>query len=142
MLARINLLFAFSISSLLVFYFAGRLILIKIVAAVAPSMVPYFIAAYTLAALMLTVLIVAKTTVRLAGFAMAARASRVSTRFFVAQVMLCLAHLSVFVAIYALFASSGGGGIQWAWLLGPLLYAAGIYLAVIDLRKRASQAAG
>ena len=135
-------MFAFAMSTLLVFYFAGRFVLVRIVATVAPSMVPYFIAAYTLAALMLTVLIVAKTTIRLGGYSMAARGRKVQARFFVTQAMLCLAHLCVFFAAYTLFSPDASGEIHWTWLLAPLLYAAGIYGAVIDLRQRAAQATG
>ncbi len=142
MLARLNLLFAFSMSTLLVFYFAGRFVLVKIVATVAPSMVPYFIAAYTLAALMLTVLILAKTMIRLGGVSTAARGRRLNVRFFVAQVMLLLAHLCALFAAYTLFFLGASGEIHWSLLLAPLLYAAGIYLAVIDLRQRAAQATG
>ena len=139
-----NILFAFSILTLLGFYFGGRFVLVKFVEALAPPLVPYFIAAYTLAALMLTVLIVAKTTIRLEGVSMAARASPASTLSLsvVAQGLLCLAHLCVLFAVYALFAIGGDGAVQWPWLLAPLLYAAGIYLAIIDFQKRASQAAG
>ncbi|UCH49183.1 MAG: hypothetical protein JSU95_05185 [Betaproteobacteria bacterium] len=140
MLARINLLFAFSMLTLLVFYFAGRFVLVKIVAAVTPSLVPYFIAGYTLVALMLTVLIVAKTTIRLEAMSSAARARRPNARYFVAQVLLCLAHLCVLYGIYAMFFPGSDGATQSPWLLAPLVYATGIYLAVIDMRKRASQA--
>ena len=137
-----NILFAFSILTLLGFYFGGRFVLVKVVEALAPPLVPYFIAAYTLAALMLTVLIVAKATVRLGGVSMAARASPAGGLSVVAQGVLCLAHLCVLFAVYALFAAGGYGAVQWPWLLAPLLYAAGIYLVIIDFQKRASQAAG
>ena len=137
-----NILFAFSILTLLGFYFGGRFVFVQIVEALAPAIVPYFIAAYTLAALMLTVLIVAKTTIRLEAVSMAARASPASALSVVAQVVLCLAHLCVLFAVYAQFAIGGDGAVQWPWLLAPLLYAAGIYLLIIYFQKRASQAAG
>ncbi|UCD68769.1 MAG: hypothetical protein JSW48_01265 [Betaproteobacteria bacterium] len=142
MLARINILFAFSILTLLAFYFGGRLVLVEIVEALAPPLVPYFIAAYILVALMLTVLIVAKTTIRLEAVSMASRTSPASARSVAAQGLLCAAHLSVLFAIYVLFAIGGDGAVHWPWLLPPLLYAAGIYLAIIDFQKRASQAVG
>ncbi len=142
MLARINILFTFAILTLLGFYFGGRYVLVPIVGALAPPLVPYFIAAYTLAALMLTVLIVAKTTIRLGAVSMAARARPAGALSLAAQGLLCLAHLCVLFAVYALFAIGGDGALQWPWLLAPLLYAAGIYLVIIDFQKRASQAAG
>ena len=142
MLARMNLLFSFSILTLLVFYFAGRFVLVKIVAAMAPPLVPYFIAAYTLAALMLTVLIVAKSTIRLEAASMAARARSPDGRYFVALALLLVAHLCMVYAVYALFTTDIYGAAQWPWIVASLLYGAGIYLAIIDMQKRASQAAG
>lgn len=142
MLARVNFLFSFSILTLLVFYFAGRFVLVKIVAAVAPPLVPYFIAAYALAALMLTVLIVAKSTIRLEAASMGARGRSPDGRYFVALALLLLAHLCVVYGVYALFTTDIYGAAQWPWLLASLLYGAGLYLAIIDMQKRASQAPG
>lgn len=142
MFARLNFLFAVSILTLLAFYLPGRFIFHKAILALAPALAPYFIAAYMLAALMLTVLVLAKTVIRLDAISSLARARKSTARTILAQSVLLLAHLCTLFAIYTMFSADSGGERWWLWLVTPVLYAAGITLAVADLQKRALQASG
>ncbi|NIO39776.1 MAG: hypothetical protein GTO41_06015, partial [Burkholderiales bacterium] len=83
-----NFLFAVSLLTLLIFYFTGRFVILKAVSAAAAVAVPYFIAGYTLATLMLTVLVVAKTAIRFEAIATAARAREPTSRSVAAQLLL------------------------------------------------------
>ena len=140
MLGRLNFLFAVSILTLLVFYFAGRFVVLKVIVAFAPAAAPYFIAACALAALMLTVLVLAKTVIRLDALSAAARWQKASMRSVAAQMTLGLAHLCAFFALYTSFVTGSDGSVWWPWLVAPALYAAGIAANVTDLRMRALRA--
>jgi hypothetical protein len=142
MFARLNFLFAVSISTLLAFYLAGRFVIHKAIVALAPALSPYFIAAYMLAALMLTVLVLAKTVIRLDAVSSVARAGKMTSRTVVSQAVLCLAHVSTLSAVYLLFAADHDGSLWWLWLVAPVLYAAGLVLAIADLQRRALQSPG
>ncbi len=65
MLARLNFLFAVSASVLIAFYVVGRFVILEAILKIAPARAPYFVAAFALSALMLTVLELAKTVIRL-----------------------------------------------------------------------------
>ncbi len=141
MLGRLNFLFSVSLLTLLLFYVAGRFAILKLILAIAPALAPYFIAAYTLVALMLTVLVVAKTANRLGTVSTAARGQDATGRTFAAQGVLCLAHMCTAFAIYNAFANSVNGTSWWPWLVAVLLYASGIRLVLTDMRTRAAQVA-
>ena len=138
MLTRLNFLFSVSILILFVFGFAGRFFIIKAVSAIVPGLTPYFIAAYVLATLALTVLAVARIAIRLGPVATAARSRALAVRGYGAQILLCLAHLCVFFAIRALLIPDEHEiSHWWPWLLAPALYLAGVWLFISDLRRRA-----
>ena len=73
MIARLNFLFAVAASVLIAFYMVGRYILVEAALRIAPAVVPYLAAGFTLIALMLTVLAMAKTVIRLESTSVAAR---------------------------------------------------------------------
>jgi len=137
MLARMNFLFSISILALLLFYFAVRFVFVPVISAVAPAVVPYFIAAYVLSVLMLTVLGIAKVVMRLNAASSAARTQRVAIRGIGAQVVLCLAHVCVLYALLTLFETHYAGATWWLWLGAPALYTGGIILFVTDMQQRA-----
>jgi len=137
MLTRINFLFSISILILLLFYFAGRFVFVVVISRIAPGLVPYFISAYVLAALMLMVLAVARVVIRLDAISAAARAQRLTLRAYTSQIFFCLAHLCVLFGMVALFASNHEGTTWWPWFAGPALYVGGIAFFVGDLRERA-----
>lgn len=60
MISRLNFLLAVAMLTVLLFYFAGRFLLLKAVMGIDPTLAPYFTAAYGLGALMFTVLVLAK----------------------------------------------------------------------------------
>jgi hypothetical protein len=137
MLARINFLFSTSLVILLLFYFGGRYVFLRVISGLAPGLVPYFIGAYILAALMLTVLAVAKVVIRLGAVSSVARAQRPTLNGYGAQVLFCLAHLSVICAITTRIPQGSEQIIWWPWFAAPALYSGGIYMFVIDIRQRA-----
>ena len=104
-------------------------------------MVPYLSAAYGLGALMLAVLILAKTVIMLEPFASAARHQGGTMRSVVAQAILLVAHLCAIVAVYAKFTLGTGDSAWWPWLLASALYGVGVATAVADWRQHAVQPA-
>lgn len=140
MISRLNFLLAVSMLTVLLFYFAGRFVFLKALLAVAPASAPYFTAAYGLAALMLTVLVLAKTVIRLGSVSTAARTSEAGLRLLAAQAILCLGHVLVIFALYTRFVAQDGDPVSWPYFLAALLYAAGIAAAIFDMRNRALQA--
>ena len=139
MFARLNFLFAVSALTLLLFYLSGRFVFLEAILAVAPSGAPYFSAAYALVALMLSVLVLAKTVIRLGRVSAIARHRGADFRSFIAQLTLLLAHLCAGFAVYTLFTEADGSGPWWPWILAALLYPGGIGIAVSEWRKRALQ---
>ena len=55
MIARLNFLLAVSVSVVLAFYVVGRFVFLELILRTAPEFAPYFVAAFALSALMLTV---------------------------------------------------------------------------------------
>ncbi len=139
MLARINFLFSISLLILLLFYLGGRYVFLHVVSGLAPGLVPYFIAAYILAALMLMVLAVAKVVIRLEAVSSVARARRLTLNGYGAQVLFCLAHLCLLSAIATRIPAGSEQIIWWPWLAMPALYLGGSSMFVIDIRQRASR---
>lgn len=137
MLTRLNFLFSVSVLVLLAFGFAGRFVLFRSISVIAPGLTPYFIAAYVLATLMLTSLILAKLAIRLGPTASAARSRVLAMTSYSSQVLLCLAHVCVFFAIRTLVVPESGMNLWWPWLASPALYFGGIALFISDLRRRA-----
>lgn len=134
MLARLNFLLAVSASVLIAFYIVGRFALVEVVERIAPALVPYFVAAYALAALMLTVLALAKTVIRLDRLSAAARHHRVRVATVLAQLVLCVGHLCVFLGVNRFFTGVVDG--NWAfWLLALVLYVTGIVISIAVWRK-------
>ena len=140
MISRLNFLLAVSILTLLGFYLAGRFLFLKALLSLAPGLAPYFTAAYGLAALMLTVLVLAKTVIRLAPLSSAAPFRQAGLHTLLAQTALYAGHGLVVLAVYAVLAAQDAGPVSWSWLLAIMLYAAGIAGAINDWRKRAPQA--
>ena len=138
MLARLNFLFAVSASVVIVFYAVGRFVFLEAIMRIAPTMAPYFVAAFALSALMLTVLALAKTTIRLGSASTAARNQPVRAATFFAQAAMCLAHAFAFFGVYAFFTTANSSATWVPWALAGALYMAGIFLSINDLRKRAS----
>jgi hypothetical protein len=137
MLARLNFLLAVSASVVIAFYVVGRFVFLEVISRVAPTMVPYFVAAYALLALMLTVLLLAKTMIRLGSVSMVARNQRARTGTFLAQTVICLAHAFAFFGVYAFFTTANSGANWLPWVFAGALYLVGIVVAIADLRKRA-----
>ena len=100
-------------------------------------MAPYFVAAYALVALMLTVLALAKTVIRLESASAAARNQPARAATFFAQTAICLAHAFAFFGVYAFFTTANSSANWLPWVLAGALYLAGIVVAIADLRKRA-----
>ncbi len=139
MISRLNFLLAVSMLSLLLFYFAGRFLFLKALLAIAPTLTPYFTAAYGLAALMLTVLVLAKTVIRLTPISSAARAREAGLRSLPAQAVLFVGHALVFFAVYTIFVAQDADPVSWPYFLAALFYVAGIAAAITDWRKLVSQ---
>ena len=137
MLARLNFLLAVSASVVLAFYVVGRFVFLEVISRVAPTIVPYFVAAYALIALMLTVLVLAKTMIRLGSASKAARNRQARAGTFFAQTAICLAHAFAFFGVYAFFTTANSGANWVPWVLAGALYLAGVFVAIADLRKRA-----
>ncbi len=140
MISRLNFLLAVSLLTLLAFYLAGRLLFLKALLAWAPTLTPYFTAAYGLAALMLTVLVLAKTVIRLGPVSSAARTHEAGLSSLLAQAALYMGHALVVFAVYKIFVVQDAGPVLWPYFLAMLFYAAGIASALTDWRKRALQA--
>jgi hypothetical protein len=139
MISRMNFLLAVSMLTVLTFYLVGRFVLLELLLATAPALTPYFTAAYGLAALMLTVLVLAKTVIRLAPITLAARNRKAGVHSLPAQATLCLGHVFVCFGAYTTFSAQDADSALWAYLLAALLYALGIAGAIFDWRKRALQ---
>jgi hypothetical protein len=137
MLARLNFLFAVAASVVIGFYVVGRFVFLEAILRIAPTMAPYFVAAFALSALMLTVLVLAKTMIRLGSASMAARYQRARAGTFFAQAAICLAHVFAFFGVYRFFTVANNSGNWLLWVLAGALYLAGIFIAIADLRKRA-----
>jgi len=137
MLARLNFLLAVSASVVIAFYVVGRFVFLEVISRVAPTMVPYFVAAYALLALMLTVLVLAKTMIRLGSASMEVRNQPARAGTFFAQTAICLAHAFAFFGVYAFFTTANSGANWLPWVFAGALYLAGIVVAIADLRKRA-----
>jgi hypothetical protein len=140
MIARLNFLFAVSILTVLLFYFVGRFVILQVILASAPALAPYFSAAYALAALMLTVLVLAKTVIRLGPVSTVVRYRKAGMRSGVAQVALYLAHLCTLFAAYTMFSQQDVAAAWWPWVLAALLYAGGIAATMAEWRRLAMQA--
>jgi len=138
MLGRLNFLFAVSASIVIAFYVVGRFVILEALLRIAPTIAPYFVAAFALAALMLTVLALAKTVIRLEKTSVKARDRGARATTFIAQTAICLAHVFAFSGVYAFFTMTGGSGAWMPWVLATALYLAGIVIAIADWRKRAS----
>ena len=141
MLARLNFLFAVSASVVIAFYVVGRFVLLEAILKIAPAFAPYFVAAFALSALMLTVLALAKTVIRLENTTVAARTLPARGGTFLAQSAICLAHVSTFFGVYAFFTTADGSAAWLPWVLAAALYLAGIVISIGDWRKRALIAA-
>ncbi|HUU73742.1 MAG TPA: hypothetical protein VMW70_14025 [Burkholderiales bacterium] len=141
MIARLNFLFAVAFLTVLVFFFVGRFLILEGLMASAPSLAPYFTAAYALAALMLTVLVLAKTVIRLNPATSVARYRKAGLRTGFAQAILFLGHACALFALYTTFVSQPPEPASWPWLLAPVLFAAGVAVTIVDWRKRALQTA-
>ncbi len=126
--------------TVLLFYFAGRFLLLKAVQGFDPSLAPYFTAAYGLGALMLTVLVLAKTVIRLGAISSAARTRVGGSRSLLVQAVLYAGHLLVIFGVGTMLVAQGAGAVSWPYLPAMLLYAAGIAGAIADWRTRAVQA--
>lgn len=137
MIARLNFLLAVSASIIIAFYVVGRFVFLEVISRVAPTMAPYFVAAYALVALMLTVLALAKTVIRLESASAAARTQRARAGTFAAQMVICLAHAFAFFGVYAFFTSANNSANWLPWVLAAALYLAGIVVSIADMRKRA-----
>jgi hypothetical protein len=137
MLMRINFLFSVSVLTLLAFAFAGRFVIFKSISAIAPGLTHYFIAAYVLAVLALTALVLARLAIKLGPTASQARTRSASISGYGAQAVFGLAHLSVFFALRTLVEPESADRFWFAWLAAPALYAGGIGLFMADLRRRA-----
>lgn len=140
MISRLNFLLAVALLTVLLFYVAGRFLLLKAVLGFDPALAPYFTAAYGLGALMLTVLVLAKTVIRLVPISSAARVRRGGLRSLLAQAVLYAGHLLVIFAVGTILVTQGREMPSWPYLAAMLLYAAGIASAIVDWRQRASQA--
>ncbi len=140
MLARLNFLFAVSASVLIAFYVVGRFVILEAILKIAPALAPYFVAAFALSALMLTVLALAKTVIRLEATSVAARVHRAQVGTFFAQSAICLAHAFAFLGAYAFFSKANGSGNWVPWVLAAALYLTGIVISIADWRKRALSA--
>jgi hypothetical protein len=137
MLARLNFLLAVSASIVIAFYVVGRFVFLEVISRVAPTMAPYFVAAYALVALMLTVLALAKSVIRLESASVAARYQPARAGTFFAQTAICLAHAFALFGVYAFFTTANSSANWVPWVLAGALYLAGIVVAIADLRKRA-----
>lgn len=137
MLARLNFLFAVSASIVIAFYVVGRFVLLEAVLKIAPALAPYFVAAFALSALMLTVLVLAKVVIRLESTSVAARVLPAGGGTFFAQAAICLAHACALLGVYAFFTTTDDSGKWVPWVLAAALYLTGIVLAIADWRKRA-----
>ena len=137
MLARLNFLLAVAVSIVIGFYVVGRFFLLEAILWMAPGLASYFVAAFALSALMLTVLALAKIVIRLEKTSVAARehSARVTTVF--AQSAIFLGHVFVLFGVYAFFMQTGGVSAWIPWVLATALYATGISSAIMDWRKRA-----
>lgn len=138
MLGRLNFLFAVSASIVIGFYIVGRFVLVEVVQRIAPALVPYFVAAFALSALMLTVLALAKTVIRLESTSVAARTQPVRATTFLAQSVICVAHAFAFYGVYAFFTAADSSAGWVTWVLAAALYLTGIVIAIADWRKRGS----
>jgi len=136
MLARLNFLFAVSASIVIAFYIVGRFVLLEAIQRIAPAFAPYFVAAFALSALMLTVLLLAKSVIRLASTSQGARGRSPRVATFLAQLVICLAHASAIFGVYAFFTTAREGASWLPWALASALYLAGIAIAIADWRKR------
>ena len=141
MISRINFLLGAASLSVLVFFFIGRFLILEGLAAVAPSLTPYFTAAYILSALMLTVLILAKTVIRLNPATSVARYQKAGVLTGFAQVLLLSGHAFVLFSVWSTFVPDNAAPVLWPWLFATLLYATGVAATILDWRQRASIAA-
>jgi hypothetical protein len=137
MLVRLNFLLAVAALVIIAFYVVGRFVFLEAILRFAPTMAPYFVAAFALLALMLTVLALAKTMIRLEPTSAAARKQGTRVGTYIAQVAICLAHAFALFGMYAFFTTVNNDGDWVPWVLAGVLYLAGIALAIADLRKRA-----
>lgn len=137
MLSRINFLLGAASLSVLVFFFIGRFLILEGLTAVAPSLTPYFTAAYILSALMLTVLILAKTVIRLNPATSVARYQKAGVLTGVAQVLLLLGHACVLFSVWSTFVADNAAPVLWPWLIATLLYVTGVAVTILDWRQRA-----
>lgn len=140
MLGRLNFLFALSASIVIAFYVVGRFVFLEAILRIAPAFAPYFVAAFALSALMLTVLALAKSVIRLEGTSVAARDQSVRAGTFLAQALICLGHAFAFSGVYGFFTGSGGSENWISWVFASALYLAGVVAAIADWRKRALSA--
>ncbi len=137
MIARLNFLLAVSVSVVLAFYVVGRFVLYALIVRIAPEFAPYFVAAFALSALMLTVLILAKTVIRLERTSVAARKLSARPATFLAQAVIYLGHALAIYGVYVFFTMASDSTTWVVWVLAGTLYLAGIAIAIADWRKRA-----
>jgi hypothetical protein len=120
------------------FYVVGRFVLLELIQRIAPALAPYFVAAFALSALMLTVLALAKTVIRLESTSVAARMQPVRAGTFLAQSAICVAHAFAFYGVYAFFTAADSSAGWVTWVLAAALYLTGIVISIADWKKRAS----
>jgi hypothetical protein len=140
MLPRINFFFSVAALAITVFYVVGRYLIVLPVALVSPALAPYVAGAVILAGLMLIVRSLSDTMSRFETMTFAARTRPAGTIGLVAQALMIAAHGLVAAGAWQFFGQEAPAAAVPPLAIAVWLYAAGVFAALTDWRRRAAQA--
>jgi hypothetical protein len=131
---RINILIAAAALTVMTFYLLGRYLIVAPVARIWPDWAGYAAGAAILVGLMLTVQVLAKVMDRFRKLAVSAATRPMGTLGISAQGSITAGHLA---AVYGIYGMLSDTGTSLSFLLSAFLYAAGLFFALNDWRRRA-----
>ena len=140
MFSRINFFFAVAALAITVFYIVGRYLIVLPIALVAPVLAPYVAGAVILVALMLIVRSLSDTMSNFEVMTLSARSRPMRALGYVAQLCIFAAHILVVLGAWRLMPPENPAAALPPLAIAVWLYAAGVFAALADWRKRASVA--
>ena len=140
MFSRINFFFAVAALAITVFYVVGRFLIVTPIALFAPGLAPYAAGVVILAALMLIVRSLSDTMSNFEAMTLAARTRATGALGFFAQAMIIAAHAMIVGGAWQLMPPADPRAALPLLAIAVWLYAAGVFAALADWRRRAAAA--